>query len=175
MPLVLHMLHLFRVPWECYYEREGGTLANANIRESTRTRTLVQSLVNEDEGICVEAIKNIQHFLMFASDYVDVPDLVQRFRGHLNSTTRRPLKIASINALYQLVRKDALAMSKLGGDCLVEDLFGLLDDDQHPTSVHGSSRRHAKGIGGPTFVSCRLPRFRQRRRRLIVLGGFKQQ
>jgi hypothetical protein len=151
------------------HEREGGTLANANIsgdfpaypiacqiidsvisvlgpdiQESTRTRTLVQSLVNEflkgevdDEGICVEAIKCIQHFLMFASDYADVPDLVQRFRGHLSSTTRRPLKIASINALYQLVQKDALAMSKLGGDGLVEDLFGLLDDDQHPTSVQG--------------------------------------
>jgi hypothetical protein len=151
------------------HEREGGTLANANIsgdfpaypiacqiidsvvtvlgpdiQESTRTRVLVQSLVNEflrgeveDEGICVEAIKCIQHFLMFAPDYADVPDLVQRFRGHLSSTTRRPLKIASINALYQLVQKDALAMSKLGGDGLVEDLFGLLDDDQHPTSVQG--------------------------------------
>jgi HEAT repeat-containing protein 5 len=81
------------------HEREGGTLANANIsgdfpaypiacqiidsvitvlgpdiQESTRTRmrTLVQSLVNEflkgeveDEGICVEIIKCIQHFLMF--------------------------------------------------------------------------------------------------------------
>jgi HEAT repeat-containing protein 5 len=35
------------------------------------------------------------------------------------------------------VQKDALAMSKLGGDGLVEDLFGLLDDDQHPTSVQG--------------------------------------
>lgn len=151
------------------HEREGGTVANANIsgdfpaypiacqiidsvitvlgpdfQESTRTRTLVQSLVNEflkgeveDEGICVEAIKCIQHFLMFAPDHADVPDLVQRFRGHLSSTTRRPLKMASINALYQLVQKDALAMSKLGGDGLVEDLFGLLDDDQHPMSVQG--------------------------------------
>jgi hypothetical protein len=44
--------------------------------------------------------------------------------------TRRPLRIASINALYQLVQKDALVMSKLGGDGLVEDLFGLLGDDQ---------------------------------------------
>src|SRR5258705_2998597 len=71
---------------------------------------------------------------MFASDYADVPDLVQRFRGHLTSSTRRPLKIASINALYQLVQKDALSMSKLGGDQLVEDLFGMLDDD---SSVEG--------------------------------------
>ena len=140
------------------HEREGGTLSNSNvsgdfpaypvvcqiidsvitvlgpdIQESSRTRALVQSLVHEfsleeDEGISVEAIKCIQHFLMFAPEHTDIPDLVKRFTGHLSSS-RRPLKLASINALYQLVQKDALSMSKLGGDRLVEDLFGMLDDD----------------------------------------------
>ncbi|KAG6887575.1 hypothetical protein C0992_011744, partial [Termitomyces sp. T32_za158] len=145
------------------HEREGGTLPNANLsgdhpaypvvcqiidavisvlgpdmQESARTRTLILNLVCEfsvedDEGICVEAIKCIQHFLMFAPEYINIPDLVTQFRSHLSST-RRPLKIASINALYQLVQKDALVMSKLGGDQLVEDLFGMLDDD---SSVQG--------------------------------------
>ncbi|GLB35175.1 putative clathrin-coated vesicle protein [Lyophyllum shimeji] len=145
------------------HEREGGTLPNANLsgdnpaypvvcqiidaviavlgpdmQDSPRTRTLVLSLVHEfsvedDEGICVEAIKCIQHFLMFAPEHVNIPDLVSQFRSHLSSS-RRPLKLASINALYQLVQKDALSMSKLGGDRLVEDLFGMLDDD---SSVQG--------------------------------------
>ncbi|KAF8206326.1 armadillo-type protein [Mycena galopus ATCC 62051] len=145
------------------HEREGGTLLNANLsgdcpaypvvcqitdavitilgpdmQESSRTRTLVLNLVHEfsqedDEGICVEAIKCMQHFLMFAPEHVNIPDLVNQFRGHLASS-RRPLKLASINALYQLVQKDALAMSRLGGDRLVEDLFGMLDDD---SSVQG--------------------------------------
>jgi hypothetical protein len=145
------------------HEREGGTLGNANvsgdcpaypvaceiidavitvlgpdIQESSRTRSLILNLVHEfsledDEGISVEAIKCIQHFLMFAPEYANIPDLVKQFRGHLSSS-RRPLKIASINALYQLVQKDALAMSRLGGDRLVEDLFGMLDDD---SSVQG--------------------------------------
>ncbi|PPQ91330.1 hypothetical protein CVT25_003770 [Psilocybe cyanescens] len=145
------------------HEREGGSLSNSNIsgdlpaypivcqiidsvitvlgpdiQESSRTRALVQSLVHEfslegDEGICVEAIKCIQHFLMFAPEHTDIPNLVKQFRGHLSSS-RRPLKLASINALYQLVQKDALSMSKLGGDRLVEDLFGMLDDD---SSVQG--------------------------------------
>ncbi|KAF8966949.1 clathrin-coated vesicle protein [Flammula alnicola] len=145
------------------HEREGGSLSNANIsgdlpaypivcqiidsvitvlgpdiQESARTRALVQSLVHEfsleeDEGICVEAIKCVQHFLMFAPEHANIPDLVKQFRGHLASS-RRPLKLASINALYQLVQKDALSMSKLGGDQLVEDLFGMLDDD---SSVQG--------------------------------------
>lgn len=145
------------------HEREGGTLSNCNIsgdfpaypiacqiidsvitvlgpdiQESSRTRALVQNLVHEfsleeDEGICVEAIKCIQHFLMFAPEHANIPDLVKRFRSHLSSS-RRPLKLASINALYQLVQKDALSMSKLGGDRLVEDLFGMLDDD---SSVQG--------------------------------------
>ncbi|KAJ3503074.1 hypothetical protein NLJ89_g8599 [Agrocybe chaxingu] len=47
---------------------------------------------------------------------------------------RLHLKLAPINALYQLVQKDGLSMSKLGGDRLVEDLFGMLDDD---SSVQG--------------------------------------
>ncbi|KAJ7157551.1 clathrin-coated vesicle protein [Mycena crocata] len=145
------------------HEREGGTLLNANLsgdcpaypvvcqitdavitilgpdmQESSRTRTLVLNLVHEfslenDEGICVEAIKCMQHFLMFAPEHVNIPDLVNQFRSHLASS-RRPLKLASINALYQLVQKDALAMSRLGGDSLVEDLFGMLDDD---SSVQG--------------------------------------
>ncbi|KAJ7500292.1 clathrin-coated vesicle protein [Mycena galericulata] len=145
------------------HEREGGTLLNANLsgdcpaypvvcqitdavitilgpdmQESSRTRTLVLNLVHEfslenDEGICVEAIKCMQHFLMFAPEHVDIPNLVNQFRTHLASS-RRPLKLASINALYQLVQKDALSMSRLGGDRLVEDLFGMLDDD---SSVQG--------------------------------------
>lgn len=145
------------------HEREGGTLMNANLsgdhpaypvvcqiidavitvlgpdmQDSPRTRTLILTLVREffledQEGICVEAIKCFQHFLMFSPEHVDIPDLVNRFRGHLSSS-RRPLKLASINALYQLIQKDALSMSKLGGDRLVEDLFGMLDDD---SSVQG--------------------------------------
>ncbi|KAJ3575515.1 hypothetical protein NP233_g1065 [Leucocoprinus birnbaumii] len=112
-----------------------------DIRESSRTRELVLGLVREfmeedeeDEGICVEAIKCIQHFLMFAPEHINIPQTVKLFRQHLSSP-RRPLKMASINALYQLVQKDALEMSTIGGDALVEELFGMLDDDY--TSVQG--------------------------------------
>ncbi|PFH53326.1 hypothetical protein AMATHDRAFT_55203 [Amanita thiersii Skay4041] len=145
------------------HEREGGTVSNANLsgdcpaypvvcqiidavttvlgpdmHESPRTRNLVLNMIKEfsledDEGARVEAIKCIQHFLMFAPEYVDIPALVKQFRLYLGSS-RRPPKLASINALYQLVQKDALAMSKLGGDRLVEDLFAMLDDD---ASVQG--------------------------------------
>lgn len=109
------------------------TILGPDIQDSPRTRTLLLNLVHEflleeNDDICVEAIRCIQHFLMFAPEHVQLPDLVSRFRSHLSSS-RRPLKLASINALYQLVQKDALAMSKLGGDRLVEDLFGMLDDD----------------------------------------------
>jgi HEAT repeat-containing protein 5 len=140
------------------HEPEGGTLNNSNlsgdlpayqttcqivdavinvlgpdIQESGRTRALILNLVEEfsleeDEGIRVEAIKGIQHFLMFAPEHVRIQELVLQFRTHLNSS-RRPLKLASINALYQLVQKDALSMSKIGGDRLVEELFAMLDSD----------------------------------------------
>jgi HEAT repeat-containing protein 5 len=76
----------------------------------------------------VEAIRCIQHFLMFVPEHIDVPELITQFRTHLNSP-RRPLKLASIHALYQLVQKDALLISKVGGDRLVEELFAMLDGD----------------------------------------------
>lgn len=140
------------------HEPEGGSIGSVNIRgdlpayqivcriisaivgvlgpelqEAGAVRSLVFILVNEfsleeDEGISVEAIKCHQQFLMFAPSEVDVPKLVASFRTHLASA-RRPLKVASVNALYQLVQRDAPLMSKLGGNQLVEDLFGLLDDD----------------------------------------------
>ncbi|KAI0784437.1 clathrin-coated vesicle protein [Abortiporus biennis] len=145
------------------HEPEGGSLSHANlsgelptyqsicqnidalvaivgpdIQESTHTRGLIMDLVSQlrrepDDGICVEAMKCVQHFLMFAPDHVEIPKLVAEFQGYLSSS-RRTVKIASINALYQLVQKDALLMSRLGGDPLVEELFSLLDDD---SSVEG--------------------------------------
>lgn len=140
------------------HEPEGGSPNNANIAgdlptyqvicriidavigvtgpellESSHKRNLILDLVTEflyedDAGIGVEAIRCIEHFLIFAPEHVDIPALIQRLRANLSST-RRPLKVASINALYRLVQRDALLMSKVGGDKLVEDLFGMLDDD----------------------------------------------
>jgi hypothetical protein len=140
------------------HEPEGGSIGSANIRgdlpayqglckiisalvgvlgpelaEAGLVRSLIFIVVGElaleeDEGISVEAIKCQQQFLMFAPGQVDVPRLVSAFQRNLTST-RRPLKVASINAFYQLIQRDAPLMSKLGGNQLVEQLFGLLDDD----------------------------------------------
>lgn len=140
------------------HEPEGGSLGSVNLRgdlpayqvicrilhaligvlgpelqEPGKVRSLVFLLVHEfgeetDEGLAVEAIKCVQQFLMFAPTAIDIPKLVQTFRTHLASP-RRPLKVASITALYQIVQRDPVLISKLGGNQLVEDLFGLLDDD----------------------------------------------
>ncbi|WVR04261.1 hypothetical protein IAU60_001261 [Kwoniella sp. DSM 27419] len=140
------------------HEPDGGSLGSVNLRgdlpayqvicrllhaligvlgpelqEPGKIRSLVFLLVHEfgeetDEGLAVEAIKCVQQFLMFAPAEVDIPHLVQTFRSHLASP-RRPLKVAAITALYQIVQRDAVLLSKLGGNQLVEDLFGLLDDD----------------------------------------------
>lgn len=149
---------LFRIYMSESHEPEGGSLNHVNIKgelpayqavcqnldavvtvvgpdiqDSARTRTLILDLVHqllreEDEGVCVEAMKCIQHLLMFAPESVEIPKLVILFRGHISSS-KRSLKTASLNALYQLVQKDAFLISRLGGDHLVQELFGLLDDD----------------------------------------------
>ena len=140
------------------HEPDGGSLGSVNLRgdlpayqvmcrmlhaligvlgpelqEPSKIRSLVFLLVHEfseetDEGLAVEAIKCIQQFLMFAPAEVDIPKLLSTFRAHLASP-RRPLKVAAITALYQIVQRDAVLISKLGGNQLVEDLFGLLDED----------------------------------------------
>jgi hypothetical protein len=109
------------------------TVLGPDIQEAWRTRTLILDLVRrlmteDDEGIRVEAIKCIQHFLLFAPDHVNIPDLITQFRSHLRSP-RRPLKLVSIHALYQLVQRDAVLVSKIGGDELVRELFAMLDGD----------------------------------------------
>ncbi|KAF9486778.1 hypothetical protein BDN71DRAFT_1491425, partial [Pleurotus eryngii] len=109
------------------------TVLGPDIQGSPRTRALILNLVQEfsaegDDNIRVESIQCIQHFLMSAPEFVDIPRLVTRFMGYLASP-RRPIKLVSIIALYQLVQKDALVMSRVGGDQLVEDLFGMLDDN----------------------------------------------
>ena len=109
------------------------TVVGPDIQESSRTRSLVLDLVHQfiredDVGVRVEAIRCIQHLLIFAPEHIDVPALVSQFRGYLASS-RRPLKMTSINALYQLVQRDVMSISRLGGDQLVEELFAMLDDD----------------------------------------------
>ena len=157
---------LFKLYMLDTHEPEGGTLSSANqsgdlptyqvvcqiidavigvlgpeLQESVTTRTLVLDLVEQfggetEEGICVEAIKCLQHFLIFTPEQVDIPELVRRLRTYLSSS-RRPLKMASINALYQMVQRDALTMSKVGGDRLVEELFGMLDEASVSEGVRG--------------------------------------
>ncbi|KZV63558.1 clathrin-coated vesicle protein [Peniophora sp. CONT] len=156
VPSTLGML--FKVYVSSTHELEGGSIATVNasgdlpamqaackiidavitvlgpdIQDTWRTRTLILDLLRrlmaeDDEGIRVESIRCIQHFLLFAPDHVNVPDLITQFRLHLTSV-RRPLKLASIHALYQLVQRDALLVSKIGGDALVEELFAMLDGD----------------------------------------------
>jgi hypothetical protein len=157
---------VFKIYSSDVHEPEGGSLHSINIggdlpsyqvlcdivdamvnvlgpdlQEASTTQGLVIDLVHEvfletDEGVRVEATKCMQHLLLFAPDKVSVPDLVITFRTFLGSH-RRLLKIAAINALYQLVQKDALAISKIGGDQLVEDLFAMLDSDPTIEGVRG--------------------------------------
>lgn len=121
------------------------------LQEPGKVRSLVFLLVHEfgeetDEGLAVEAIKCVQQFLMFAPTAIDIPKLVQTFRTHLASP-RRPLKVASITALYQIVQRDPVLISKLGGNQLVEDLFGLLDDDPSIDGVKKVISSWLRGTG----------------------------
>lgn len=111
-----------------------------------------------------------------------IPALVARFRSNLSSN-QRPLKLASINVLYALVQKDAFTMSKIGGDKLVEDLFGMLDDDASVEGVRGviTSWLRQTVMHGPSGwidlcqrIMSRSTAFQQSSGPAAKLGGFGQ-
>lgn len=140
------------------HEPEGGSVGSVNLRgdlpayqaicrvisavigvlgpdlqESARIRSLVLTLLHEfsqeaDDGIVVEATKATQHFGLFAPDQLDTAAWIAQLRVQLRSS-KRPLKLAAVNGFYQLVQRQALVMSRLGGDRLVEDFFAQLDSD----------------------------------------------
>jgi hypothetical protein len=85
------------------------TILGPDIHNSPRMRTIVLDLVHEfsvedDDPILVEAIGCIQHLLMFAPEHVDIPEIVNRFRRHLDSP-RRCLQLAAIDAQITWRRK----------------------------------------------------------------------
>ncbi|PWN53232.1 hypothetical protein IE53DRAFT_199598 [Violaceomyces palustris] len=104
-----------------------------DLQESAKVSGLIYTLLVElsteaDDGVKVEAIKATQHFGLFAADHLENSAWISKLRVQLKSSNR-PLKLASINAFYQLVQREALAMSKIGGDKLVEEFFSQLDED----------------------------------------------
>ncbi|CAD6928691.1 unnamed protein product [Tilletia controversa] len=138
------------------HEMEGGSVGSANLksdlpahqtlcrvvhsligvlgpdlRDSVRLRSLILILLNEfthesDNGVLVEATKSVQHLGLFAPDVLDTSAWIGQLRLLLQSNVQ-PVKLAAINSFYQLVQKQALQMSKHGGNELVEIFFVQLD------------------------------------------------
>lgn len=109
----------------------GPDLAESS---SAKIRSLIQVLLSElskeesDDGVVVEATKARQTLALFSQQHVDVVEWISALRNHIRHA-KRPLKLAAVNALYQLIQRQALTVSKVGGDGLVEDLFGQLDKE----------------------------------------------
>ncbi|SAM82403.1 related to LAA1-AP-1 accessory protein involved in TGN-endosome transport [Ustilago bromivora] len=104
-----------------------------DLQESARVRSLIHCLLSEfsreaDPGVVVESTKALQHFGLFAAQFVDVAAWIEQLRRQL-AGKQRTLKLAATTAFYQLVQREALAMSRIGGDQLVEEFFAQLDED----------------------------------------------
>ncbi|CAO1623968.1 unnamed protein product [Parajaminaea phylloscopi] len=90
-------------------------------------RILVLEFAQEREDeVVIEATKAIQHFCLFAPDRLDLTAWIGQLTQHLRSR-KRLRKLAAVNGFYQLVQRQALLVSKTGGDALVADLFTQLD------------------------------------------------
>lgn len=104
-----------------------------DLQDSAKVRALVLTLLHEfgsegDAGVVVEATKATQHFGLFAAAHLDIAQWIAQLRTHLRSA-HRPLKLAAINSFYTLVQRQALVVSRVGGDALVADFFAQLDND----------------------------------------------
>lgn len=148
---------LVKLTMQDSHEPEGGSAGSANLRadlpahqaicqvisgligvlgpdlqeESGKVRDLIYILMMElarekDDGVVVEATKAIQHFCLFAPEQLNLREWITQLSAHLRSR-QRPRKVAAVNGFYQLVQRQALSLSKIGGDALVSDLFMQLD------------------------------------------------
>ncbi|KAJ3277917.1 hypothetical protein HK104_002844, partial [Borealophlyctis nickersoniae] len=134
------------------------------LQSSTKVRDLCFSLYNElknddDPFAVVEAIRCIQHFILFAPKHVDIASLMPFLQMHLGTgdyyTQVYLLRKASVTCLYQLSRRDAGAvLASSVGNQLEEQLFALLD-----TEVDGMVRDEIKDVLGEvlTFVAPGRP------------------
>ncbi|CAG8766620.1 3383_t:CDS:2, partial [Acaulospora morrowiae] len=109
-----------------------GTLG-PELQTNSKVRDLCLNLMvelrnDEDQLVVVEAIRCLQHFIMFAQQYVDLPRLVA-FLQYQFSSTNLPLKEAAITCLYQLVQRDAKNVFEIAVPGLDNQLFSLLDTD----------------------------------------------
>ncbi|CAO1639306.1 unnamed protein product [Sympodiomycopsis kandeliae] len=104
-----------------------------DLEESGKVQELIYILLDEfskdaDDGVVVEATKATRQFSLFAPQRLDVSEWIAQLTDHLRSH-KRPRKVAAITGFYQLVQRQALAVSKIAGDGLVADLFAQLDLD----------------------------------------------
>ncbi|TIA87413.1 hypothetical protein E3P99_03185 [Wallemia hederae] len=90
---------------------------------------LVKQMMKEnDDLVRGNALRSLQHFVMFAPDHTDIPTLLRTFQSALKSSNT-VIRTSSINGLYQLSQKYVKEISQIGGDRLVEDLFVMLDKE----------------------------------------------
>lgn len=85
---------------------------------------------DDDPFVMVEALKCIQHFILFAPSHLDIQQLVPFLSLQLANTTGHSyLKHKSaVTCIYQLVQRDADQVHRASGTYRLEEtLFSLLD------------------------------------------------
>ncbi|CEP08433.1 hypothetical protein [Parasitella parasitica] len=115
-----------------------GTLG-PELQASSKVRELCLNMVQElklepDERVNVEAIRCIQHFLMFAPKFLDTRELVPYLQSQITSL-HLPLKKAAVTCLYQLVQRDSELVFKAAQPGLDTELFKMLDTDPQLSDV----------------------------------------
>lgn len=124
-----------------------GTLG-PELQASSKIRELCLNIVEElrlepDERVNVEAIRCIQHFLMFAPQYLNMQELVPYMQNQIVSL-HLPLKKAAVTCLYQLVQRDAELVFKAAQPGLDTELFKMLDTDPGLSDVKNVIRSWLK-------------------------------
>lgn len=115
-----------------------GTLG-PELQASPKVRELCLNIVEElrlepDERVNVEAIRCIQHFLMFAPQHLVAQELVP-YLQHQIVSLHLPLKRAAVTCLYQLVQRDAEMVFRAAQPGLDTELFKMLDTDPNLLDV----------------------------------------
>lgn len=74
------------------------------------------------------AARALQNLVVVSPSALSLSYIIDMIRSQLASAVL-PLRTAAITSIYQLVRQDVNAVSRLGGDRFVEGLFAVLDSE----------------------------------------------
>lgn len=110
-----------------------------DLQDIAKTRNLILTLLRqfqleENPALVTESSKCLDHFSLYASNFVDFSGYVKRLQGELRA--RNPLmRDVAVRGLSNLMKRDAASVVRTASETLEDDIWLAFDDAPDNTSL----------------------------------------